>query len=169
MSPCLALANEHSWQSPSPNVEVTGPASAVVGTPPVLETKPADAQAFFAKARRSRSLSVAGILGGAVRTLGYELNSGRSGYAVYAESALPEDRRSRLVALTGPDAAIRKVALAYKVYFARNSLAQGGDYAMDHTGFIYLLDKDGRYLGFLPPGSSPEQIVEAVRQRLAEP
>ena len=75
----------------------------------------------------------------------------------------------RLVALTGPDAAIRKVALAYKVYFARNSVAHGGDYAVDHTGFIYLVGKDGRYLGFLPPGSSPEQIAEAVRERLEEP
>src|SRR5262249_12398716 len=72
----------------------------------------------------------------------------------------------RLIALTGPDAAIRKVALAYKVYFARSSVAQGGDYAVDHTGFIYLVGKDGRYLGFLPPGSSPEQIAEAVRERL---
>ena len=75
----------------------------------------------------------------------------------------------RLVALTGPDTAIRKVALAYKVYFARSIAAQAGDYAVDHTGFIYLVGKDGRYLGFLPPGSSPEQIVEAVRTKLEEP
>jgi cytochrome oxidase Cu insertion factor (SCO1/SenC/PrrC family) len=75
----------------------------------------------------------------------------------------------RLVALTGPDAAIRKVALAYKVYFARASAAQGDDYALDHTGFIYLVGKDGRYLGFLPPGSSPEQIAAAVRERLEDP
>ena len=74
----------------------------------------------------------------------------------------------RLVALTGPNADIRKVALAYKVYFARNSLTHGGDYAVDHTGFIYLVGKDGRYLGFLPPGSSPEQIAEAVRAWIAK-
>jgi protein SCO1/2 len=72
----------------------------------------------------------------------------------------------RLVALTGPDAVIRKVALAYKVYFARASAPQGRDYAIDHTGFIYLLGKDGRYLGFLAPGSSPEQIAAAVRSKL---
>jgi cytochrome oxidase Cu insertion factor (SCO1/SenC/PrrC family) len=75
----------------------------------------------------------------------------------------------RLVALTGPDAAICKVALAYKVYFARESAQPGADYAVDHTGFIYLVGKDGRYLGFLPPGSSPEQIAAAVRERLEEP
>jgi cytochrome oxidase Cu insertion factor (SCO1/SenC/PrrC family) len=72
----------------------------------------------------------------------------------------------QLIALTGPDAAIRKVALAYKVYFARSVAARDGDYAVDHTGFIYLVGKDGRYLGFLPPGSSPEEIAGAVRERL---
>jgi cytochrome oxidase Cu insertion factor (SCO1/SenC/PrrC family) len=75
----------------------------------------------------------------------------------------------RLVALTGPVPAIRKVALAYKVYFARSSGTQNDGYAMDHTGFIYLVGKNGRYLGFVPPGSSPEQIADAVRERLLEP
>ena len=70
-------------------------AKVVLGSPPVLTSRPSAAQAFFAKARRSRTLSVAGILGGAARTLGYELNSASSRFAVYAESALPEDRRSR--------------------------------------------------------------------------
>ena len=75
----------------------------------------------------------------------------------------------RLVALTGPHSAIRKVALAYKVYFARTSPAQNGDYAVDHTGFIYLVGKDGHYRGFLPPGTPPEQIVEIVRSQLKQP
>jgi serine phosphatase RsbU (regulator of sigma subunit) len=69
----------------------------VAGAPPVLASRPSDAQAFFAKAERSRVLNVAGILGAQKRILGYELNSsgGGSGFAVYAESALPQDRRSR--------------------------------------------------------------------------
>jgi protein SCO1/2 len=71
----------------------------------------------------------------------------------------------RLIALTGPISAIREVALAYKVYFAHGP-AQGGNYAVDHTGFIYLVGKDGRYLGFLPPGTPPEQIVDSVRSQL---
>jgi cytochrome oxidase Cu insertion factor (SCO1/SenC/PrrC family) len=74
----------------------------------------------------------------------------------------------RLLALTGHENAIRKVALAYKVYFARTRQAKGSDYAVDHTGFIYLVDKDGRYLGFLPPGSPPEEIAAAVRRQLAQ-
>jgi len=75
----------------------------------------------------------------------------------------------RLVALTGEISAIRKVALAYKVYFARNGAAQSGEYAVDHTGFVYLVGKDGHYLGFMTPESSPEQIVAAVRERLVDP
>jgi serine phosphatase RsbU (regulator of sigma subunit) len=68
----------------------------VAGAPPVLASRPAEAQAFFAKAQRTRVLSVADILGAETPTLGYELNAsgGRSGFSVYAESALPRDRRS---------------------------------------------------------------------------
>jgi protein SCO1/2 len=39
-------------------------------------------------------------------------------------------------------------------------------YAVDHTGFIYLVGKDGRYIDFLPPGLAPERIVEALRLHL---
>jgi protein SCO1/2 len=74
----------------------------------------------------------------------------------------------RLVALTGSHSAIRKVALAYKVYVARTT-TQNGDYAVDHTGFIYLVGKDGRYRGFLPPGTPPEQIVGIVQSQLKQP
>ncbi|MBV8751296.1 MAG: SCO family protein [Hyphomicrobiales bacterium] len=111
----------------------------------------------------SLALDMLGPAGDAVQPLFITLDPERdtpSHLADYVTAFHP-----RLVALTGPDAAIRKVALAYKVYFARPS-AQGGDYAVDHTGFIYLVGKDGRYLGFLPPGSSPEQIAATVRSRL---
>jgi protein SCO1/2 len=41
-------------------------------------------------------------------------------------------------------------------------------HSVDHTGFIYLLGKDGRYLGFLPPGLAPDAIADAIRARLGE-
>ena len=72
----------------------------------------------------------------------------------------------RLVALTGPYSAIRQVALAYKVYFAKSGAVQSSDYAVDHSGFIYLVGKDGRYRRFLPPRTPPEQIAAAVRPEL---
>ena len=72
----------------------------------------------------------------------------------------------RLIGLTGSLAEIRKTAIAYKTFFAKQSLATPGNYSVDHTGFIYLVGKDGRYLGFLPPGLAPDAIAEAIRSRL---
>jgi cytochrome oxidase Cu insertion factor (SCO1/SenC/PrrC family) len=73
---------------------------------------------------------------------------------------------ARLVALTGSAQAIRSVALAYKVFFAKSATVGPDGYAIDHTGFIYLVGKDGRYIDFLPPGLAPERIVEALRLHL---
>ncbi|WP_375778795.1 SCO family protein [Bradyrhizobium sp. ma5] len=75
----------------------------------------------------------------------------------------------RLIGLTGSDDAIRKVADAYKVYYARVPLKDAGDYTVDHTAYIYLMDRDGNYLGFFPPGTSADRMVEIIRPRLAGP
>ena len=71
----------------------------------------------------------------------------------------------RLIGLTGSLAEIRKTAIAYRTFFAK-SATTADNYAVDHTGFVYLLGKDGRYLGFLPPGLAPEAIADAIRARL---
>lgn len=79
----------------------------------------------------------------------------------------------RLIGLTGSTEAIRKAADAYKVYYAKvdtdSGKADGGYYTVDHTAFIYLMDRDGNYLGFFPPGTSADRMVEIIRPRLAEP
>jgi cytochrome oxidase Cu insertion factor (SCO1/SenC/PrrC family) len=76
----------------------------------------------------------------------------------------------RLIGLTGSTEAIRKAADAYKVYCAKVPVGQDvADYTVDHTAFIYLMDRDGNYLGFFPPGTSADRMVEIIRPRLAEP
>ncbi|GMO44355.1 hypothetical protein TM233_64880 [Bradyrhizobium sp. TM233] len=76
----------------------------------------------------------------------------------------------RLLGLTGSPEAIGAAAEAYKVYFARIPIGKGAnDYTVDHTSFIYLMDRDGKYLGFFPPGTSAERMVEIIRPRLAVP
>ena len=73
----------------------------------------------------------------------------------------------RLIGLTGSLTEIRKAAIAYRTFFVKSgAAAPGGDYSVDHTGFIYLVGKDGHYLGFLPPGVTPDQIADAIRARL---
>src|SRR5438270_129397 len=44
---------------------------------------------------------------------------------------------------------------------------EGEYYTVDHTAFIYLMDRDGNYLGFFPPGTSADRMVEIIRPRLA--
>lgn len=73
----------------------------------------------------------------------------------------------RLIGLTGTPDEIRKVATAYKVWYAKGASAGSTDYAVDHSAFIYLVGKDGRYLGFLPPSTTPERLSDVIRQMLA--
>ena len=73
----------------------------------------------------------------------------------------------RLIGLTGDASAIRAAADAYKVYYAKVSNERGDDYTIDHTAFTYLIGADGKYLGFLPPGTAPERIADILRQQTA--
>jgi cytochrome oxidase Cu insertion factor (SCO1/SenC/PrrC family) len=73
----------------------------------------------------------------------------------------------RLVGLTGDADAVRGVARAYKVYYAKVVLPDSSDYAMDHSAFIYLVNADGQYLGFFPPGTSPERMATIIQPHLS--
>ena len=76
----------------------------------------------------------------------------------------------RLIGLTGSLEAVRKAADAYKVYFAKVPIGkEASDYTVDHTAFIYLMDRDGNYLGFFPPGTTADRMAEIIRPWLAEP
>jgi protein SCO1 len=70
------------------------------------------------------------------------------------------------VALRGSEAETRALAAAYRVYFEKVPLASGG-YAIDHTAFTYVLDADGRYVGYFPPGTSGRRMADFVRTILA--
>jgi protein SCO1/2 len=75
----------------------------------------------------------------------------------------------RMVALTGDAAAINNAAEAYRVYYARVPNTKGDDYTVDHSAFLYLVDRSGKYLGFLPPGTDGDRIAEAIRAYLGKP
>jgi protein SCO1 len=47
--------------------------------------------------------------------------------------------------LTGDQASIDAAVRAYRVY-AKKVPLQGGDYTMDHTAIVYLMDKDGQFV-----------------------
>jgi cytochrome oxidase Cu insertion factor (SCO1/SenC/PrrC family) len=69
----------------------------------------------------------------------------------------------RLIGLGGDAAAIRQAARAYKVFYAKVPRPDGSDYSVDHSGFVYLMDRTGRYVGFFPPGTPPDRMAEVIR------
>jgi protein SCO1/2 len=81
----------------------------------------------------------------------------------YAEAFHP-----RFESLRGSDAETRRVAEAYKVFYEKVPLPSGG-YAIDHTSFTYVLDDQGRYVGYFPPGTSGKRIADFVRSLRARP
>lgn len=73
-----------------------------------------------------------------------------------------------LIGLTGSPEEIRKVANAYKAYYAKVPDPRGGDYVIDHMGAIYLIGRNGEYLGFMPPQTSPDRLARILREHLAK-
>ncbi|MPZ36973.1 MAG: hypothetical protein GEU95_02735 [Rhizobiales bacterium] len=56
-----------------------------------------------------------------------------------------------------------------KGYFAKTTPAIRADPSFDHGALVYLVDTDGQYIGFFPPGTPAERIVEVLRPKLAAP
>ena len=73
-----------------------------------------------------------------------------------------------LIGLTGSPAEIRKVANSYKAFYARVDDERAGEYSIDHSGVIYLMGRNGEYLGFMPPQTGPERLTEILRTYLAK-
>lgn len=72
----------------------------------------------------------------------------------------------QLIGLTGPPADIERVAADFKVYHAKVPVKGAMGYTIDHSSYIYIVGRDGRYAGFLPPGSNAERIVATLKPLL---
>ena len=79
--------------------------------------------------------------------------------AKYASAYDPE-----IVALTGDLPTINKVAQRYRMKFRKKlSKRRPGDYAIDHSAFLYLLDKKTSPLVFYLYGTALNDIVSDVK------
>src|SRR6266851_6232502 len=72
---------------------------------------------------------------------------------------------SHLAGLTGDPAAVAAVAKAYRIYFKKVPLDQGG-YTMDHTAIIYLMDKEGRFVAPFSLKRTTEAAAADLRRYL---
>ena len=70
-----------------------------------------------------------------------------------------------LKGLTGSPEQVAKVISAYRVY-ARKVPLKDGDYTMDHTALIYLMDRDGRFVAPFNLKRSTEEAATELKRYL---
>jgi protein SCO1/2 len=71
----------------------------------------------------------------------------------------------RIRGLTGSPQAVAQAAHDYHVYYQKVPL-QGGDYSMDHSTLIYLMDAKGHMAELVQYGTPNDQVVVSLRRLL---
>jgi protein SCO1/2 len=95
-----------------------------------------------------------------VQPLFVTLDPARDKPAVIAEYV--KNFHPSFIALTGSEAEIRKVAQAYKVFYEKVPIEGAFKYTIDHSSFTFLVDRKGRYVGFIPPGTPHDRIARLL-------
>lgn len=70
-----------------------------------------------------------------------------------------------ILALTGTAAEVAQAAKNYRVYYAKHPEA-GGDYSMDHSSVVYVMDPKGRFTASFAGEDPPAQIAERLKKLL---
>lgn len=68
------------------------------------------------------------------------------------------------IALRGSEEETHRVATSYKVFYEK--VAQPHGYFIDHVPLTFVLDRDGKYVAFFPPGTPAERMAVMVRESL---
>ena len=71
----------------------------------------------------------------------------------------------KFIGLTGTEEEIKKVADLYKVFYAiaESHDKEDGKYMLDHSSFVYLMDKNGKYMKHFYMNSTLEEIIDYIR------
>jgi protein SCO1 len=68
----------------------------------------------------------------------------------------------RILGLTGTPEQVEKALRSFRVYASKRPL-DGGDYTMDHSAFVYLMDPQGGYAAHFSPQEPVEAMVGKIR------
>jgi protein SCO1/2 len=71
----------------------------------------------------------------------------------------------RVFGLTGTEAQVDAIKKEYRVYSKKVPL-KNGDYTMDHTAVVYLMDKNGRFIAPFNLQRSADEAAADLRKRL---
>ena len=73
----------------------------------------------------------------------------------------------RILGLRGTASQTKELATQYKTFYEKVRV-NGQQYLVDHTAFIYLMNRAGKYVAFFPPGTTPERMATMVRDELSQ-
>ncbi|MGA8769190.1 MAG: SCO family protein [Rhodomicrobium sp.] len=73
---------------------------------------------------------------------------------------------SRIAGLTGNQNEISDVAKAYRVYYRKAGDGGGGDYTVDHSAFVYLMDGEGKYLTHFSFNTAPDTMLTVIKKKI---
>ncbi|CDZ25667.1 SCO family protein [Neorhizobium galegae] len=71
----------------------------------------------------------------------------------------------RVKGISGPPAKVQEMAKGFKVYFKKVPVDEkdpNGDYTMDHTASVFLLDDGGRFAGTIAYGENPDVAIKKL-------
>ena len=73
----------------------------------------------------------------------------------------------RITGITGEPDKVHAMAKAFGIY-AQESRPEGGDYTMDHTASVILLDGDGAFAGTIAYEENPDTALAKLKRLAAE-
>jgi protein SCO1/2 len=71
----------------------------------------------------------------------------------------------RFVGLTGTSKDIAAVAKEYRVYYKEHPTGNDGDYTVDHSGIVYLMDPKGAFVANYSLATTPEDMAADLTKR----
>ncbi|HEY4471097.1 MAG TPA: SCO family protein [Stellaceae bacterium] len=71
-----------------------------------------------------------------------------------------------IIALTGTPDAVAQAAKAYRVFYAKHPRGDG-DYDMDHSALIYVMNPEGRFTATFTPDSSADAIAQRLEKLIS--
>jgi protein SCO1/2 len=114
----------------------------------------------------ARLLEILGKKGAAIQPIFITLDPERDTDRVLREYAATF--HPRLLALRGSQSETRAVARAFKIGYRRVPQPGSPGYVIDHSAFTFLLDRQGRYVAFFPPGTPAGRMATMLRTMLPE-
>jgi protein SCO1/2 len=73
-----------------------------------------------------------------------------------------ENFDSRIIGLTGDPSKTEAIAKAFRVYAKKVPGEKPGDYTVDHTGIVYLMDKRGKFVSAFNLQRPPRQAAREL-------